>query len=129
MFFSNWDICPESLNWRGTKPTFKVFQKSKEMLTRIIWVSVLKSFAQVFPLYRSIHSQMFFKIGVLKYFSIFTGKHLCWSLFLIKFISNFLKKRLQHRCFPMNIVKFLRIAFSIEHFLWLLLTVYIDITL
>ena len=27
--------------------------------------------------------QMFFKIGVLKYFAIFTGKHLCWSLFSI----------------------------------------------
>ena len=27
---------------------------------------------------------MFFKIDVLKNFTIFTGKHLCWSLFLIK---------------------------------------------
>ena len=26
----------------------------------------------------------FFKIGVLKNYTIFTGKHLCWSLFLIK---------------------------------------------
>ena len=29
------------------------------------------------------HSQMFFKIGVLKNFAIFRGKTLCWSLFLI----------------------------------------------
>ena len=28
--------------------------------------------------------QMFFKIEVLKNFANFTGKHLCWSLFLIK---------------------------------------------
>ena len=28
--------------------------------------------------------QMFFKTGVLKNFAIPTGKHLCWSLFLIK---------------------------------------------
>ena len=27
---------------------------------------------------------MFLKIGVLKNFAIFTGKHLCWSRFLIK---------------------------------------------
>ena len=27
---------------------------------------------------------MFFKIGVLKHFANFIGKHLCWSLFLIK---------------------------------------------
>ena len=32
--------------------------------------------------------QIFFKIGVLKIFAIFTGKHLCWSLFLIKRDSN-----------------------------------------
>ena len=42
---------------------------------------------------------------------IFTEKHLCWSLFLNKNTGlqswNF-KKRFQHRCFPVNIVKFLR---------------------
>ena len=43
------------------------------------------------------HSQMFFKIGVLKKFAIFTGKHLCW--------------RLQQWYFPVNIVKFLRTVF------------------
>ena len=49
-------------------------------------------------------SQIFFKIGVLKNFAILTEKHLCWRLFL--------KKGLQHRCFPVNIAKFLRIAFN-----------------
>ena len=34
---------------------------------------------------RSSRSHMFFKIGVLKNFANFIGKHLCWSLFLIKF--------------------------------------------
>ena len=29
-------------------------------------------------------SQMFFKIGVLKNFEIFTGKHLRWCLFFLK---------------------------------------------
>ena len=33
---------------------------------------------------RSSGSQMFFKIGVLKSFAMFTGKHMCWSPFLIK---------------------------------------------
>ena len=33
---------------------------------------------------RSSRSQMLFKIGILKNFAIFTGKHLCWSFFLIK---------------------------------------------
>ena len=63
---------------------------------------------------RSSHCQMFFKIGALKNFEIFTGKHFCWwSLFLIKLQA--------FRCFPVNIAKFLRAAFFIEHFMWLLL--------
>ena len=48
------------------------------------------------------------KKGVLKNFAIFTGKHLCRSLFLSFKAWNFIKKRLQHRCFPLNIDKFLR---------------------
>ena len=31
---------------------------------------------------------MFFKIGVLRNFTILTEKHLCWSLFLLKRDSN-----------------------------------------
>ena len=44
-------------------------------------------------------------------FTTFTGKHLCQSLFLA---CNLLKKRLWHRCFPVNVVKFLRTPFFIE---------------
>ena len=35
-------------------------------------------------MFRSSRLQMFFKKGVLKNIAIFTAKHLCWSLFLIK---------------------------------------------
>ena len=34
---------------------------------------------------------------------------------------NFIKKRLQHRCFPANIAKFLKTTFFIKHLWWLLL--------
>ena len=34
---------------------------------------------------------------------------------------SFLKKRLWHRCFPVNFVKFLRTSFLKEHLWWLLL--------
>ena len=37
-----------------------------------------------FEMSRSSSSQMFFKIGILNNFTIFTGKHLYWSLFLLK---------------------------------------------
>ena len=69
--------------------------------------------------------QMFFKMGILKNLANFTGKHLCWSLFLIKLQAfqacNFIKKRLQHRCFPMKFAKFIRTPFLKEHLRWLLL--------
>ena len=55
------------------------------------------------------------KIDVLKNFAKFTRKYLCWSLFLITVAGleacNFIKKRFLHRCFPVNIAKFLRTAF------------------
>ena len=36
-------------------------------------------------------------------------------------VCSFIKKRLQHRCFPVNIAKFLKTGFSIEHLWWLFL--------
>ena len=53
--------------------------------------------------------ETFYKKEVLRDFPMFTGQHVCWSLFLIKLQAwNFIKKRLQHRCFPVNTAKFLR---------------------
>ena len=71
--------------------------------------------------YRGSPSQMLFKIDVLKNVVNFTGKHLCWSLFLIKLQGcNFIKRKLQHRCFPVKFAKFLSTPFFTEH-LWRLL--------
>ena len=58
----------------------------------------------VITLHSSSHQRCSIKIAILKTSAKFTGKHLRWSLFWI----NFSKKRLQHRCFPVNIMKFLR---------------------
>ena len=53
--------------------------------------------------------------GVLKIFAKFTGKHLCQGLVFNKFASlrpaTLFKKRLWHRCFPVNFAKFLRTLF------------------
>ena len=35
-------------------------------------------------------------------------------------VCNFIQKTLQHRCFPVNIAKYLRTAFFTEHLQWLL---------
>ena len=56
------------------------------------------------------------KKSALKYLPKSTGKPLCQSLFLMKLRHT---KRLWHRCFPVNIAKFLRTPFFIEHFRWL----------
>ena len=78
------------------------------------------------PLFRSSRPEVFCKKRILKNFTKFTGKHLCQRLFFNKVAglraATLLKKRLWHRCFPVNFVKFLRTTFFIEHFRWLLLT-------
>ena len=49
----------------------------------------------------------------------FTGKHLCQSLFFNKVAGAACKKRLCHRCFPVNFAKFVRTPFFTEHLRWL----------
>ena len=69
---------------------------------------------------------MFCKKGVLRNFAKFTGKYLCQSLFFNKVAglrpATLLKKRLWHRCLPVNFGKFLRTPFLIEQLWWLLLS-------
>ena len=71
--------------------------------------------------YRRSHQRCFIEKGVLKNLKKFTGKQLCEILFLNKVPGlrpvTTLKKRLWHRCFSVNFVKYLRNYFFIEH-LW-----------
>ena len=70
-----------------------------------------------------VFSKIFFKIVVLKNFAIFTGKYLCWSLFIIKLQAwspVTLLKRVQQMRFPVNIAKFLRTSF-LQNTSWRLL--------
>ena len=73
----------------------------------------------------SSHVEVLGKKGALKNFSKFTGKNLWWTFFFDKVAgmgpANLLKKRLQHRCSPVNLAKFFDNTFSIEHFWWLFL--------
>ena len=65
--------------------------------------------------FRSSHRKLYIKIGVLKNFAKFTGKHLCQSIFFNKVAglnpATLLKKSLCHWCFPANFEKFLRPLF------------------
>ena len=58
-------------------------------------------------------SEVFCKKGVLKIFTNFIGKHLCWLESLFNKVTGlkacyFIKTRLQHLCFPVKFAKFLR---------------------
>ena len=79
-----------------------------------------------FQIYRSTRSQMFFGTGALKKFA------------MLEFLSskvagllerNFIKKRLQHKCFSVKFVKSLRASFFTEHFRWLLLEISYELSL
>ena len=105
-----WDITPTSLLKKNlTYPSiFKAYFKS--------FAAAKASLVFIKNRCRSSRSQMFFKILTFKNFAIFTGKHLCWSLFLIKLQA--------FRCFPVNIAKLLRAAFFMEHLRWLFLQMF-----
>ena len=69
-----------------------------DLIFRILLINYLNSIKESIQRQLLIE-QAFFKIGVLKNFAIFRGKHLCWSLFLIK---------LRACNFPVNTAEFLR---------------------
>ena len=62
--------------------------------------------------HRSSRQRCSFRKTVLKHFAIFTGKHLLFESLFKKVADlkpcNFIKKKLQHRCFSVNIAEFLR---------------------
>ena len=67
---------------------------------------------------RSSCLQIFLKMGILKSFANFTGKHLYWSPFLRNLQAEGLqlhKKRIQHRCSPVKFAKFFITLFLTEH--------------
>ena len=74
-------------------------------------------------------SEVFSKKDVLRAFAKFTRKHLCQSLFtkLHASVCNFIKKKLWHRCFPVNFAKFLRTSFPTGYLRWLLLLLLVTI--
>ena len=65
--------------------------------------------------YRSSRSQMFFKIGVLKF------RYYRRKTPVVESVFN-IKKRVQHRCFSVKLTKFLRTPIFTEILRWLLLS-------
>ena len=74
-------------------------------------------FPDLYSWYRCSHQWCSTQKGVLRNFTKFIGKHMCQGLLFNKVaglktpMPEVLKKRVLHRCFPVNFVKFLRIPF------------------
>ena len=75
----------------------------------------LNAVISFFTIFRSSHRRCSVRKGLLRNFAIFTGKHLCQSLFFNKVAgprsAALLEKRLWCRCFPLCFAKFLRTPF------------------
>ena len=114
-------------NWNSNSDSSSFCVLPVLLLLSIINVSVI-IYAQLCNLYSyEVHTflsgsscpEVFCKEGGLRNFAKFTGKHLCQSLSFNKVAglrpATFLKRRLWHRCFPVNFAKSLRTPFLIEH--------------
>ena len=89
-------------------------------LTNLVLVTLLLLLKVSFEQPDAAVRRCFSKSMFLKISQYLKKKHLCWSLFFNKVVElacNFIKKRLRHRCVPVNIAKFLGTAIFIEH-LW-----------
>ena len=114
-------FCPNCANSLPKNVHYFIFGEATAIKIRDLtfWRNVILSMG------RSSRPEVFCKKDVLRNFAKFTGKHLCQSLFFNKVAglrpATLFKKRLWHRCSPVNFVKFLRTRFFIEHLRWLLL--------
>ena len=72
--------------------------------------------------YKSSRLQIFFKTGVCKNLAIFTGKHPCWGLFLIKFLFNKVSLHMTPKqVLSCEYCKTVQNSFFTEQLRWLLL--------
>ena len=75
---------------------------------------------------KSSRLQMLFKISSIKNFAIFTGKHLCWGLFLIKlqaYRPTIFLKRDSNTGVSCGYCELCKNSFFVENLRWLLVTV------
>ena len=102
---------------------FEMFPDIFSQILLIIWQKKIFTLSSFLAMKLS-HRRCSVKKGVLKNFAKLTGKHLSRVSFLIKLLGApaiLLKKRLWHRCFPVNFANFLRTPFLQNTSGWLLL--------
>ena len=93
------------------------------LLCFLCFINYLMQIALFFFFSEAVTQRCFVNKVVLRNLAKFTGKHMCQGLFFGKVTglwpATLLKKRLWHRCFPVNFVKFLQTPFLTEHLWWL----------
>ena len=75
----------------------------------------------IITVFRSSHPEVFWRKGVLKICSKFTGKHPCQSVISIKLLCNFIEITLRHGCSSVNLLHIFRASFPRNTSGWLLL--------
>ena len=115
-----WDGFWVTAVWSHQK--FRVWGPTFRMQFSLAYILGKKSWKLVVNISRRSSSQTFFKIRVLKYFAWFTGKHSCWSLFLIKLqaLDNFIENEAPMQVFFCEYCEIFKSSFLI-HLCWLLL--------
>ena len=96
----HFNLMKQNLMWSDK---FKILTPKWQLLKIL---SDLKYYCQII---RSSRPELFCKKVVLKNFTKFIEKHLCWSLFSSKVAdvrpTTLLKNKLRHRCFHLNFAK------------------------
>ena len=112
---STWWMSASRWNWKRGMRIFSLFACPVDR--QCLWKKTRynkKKFAEfvhfLASTIKSNHRRYSAKKGALRNFEKFIGKHLCQSLRGLR-PSTLLKKRLWHRCFPVNFAKFLRTPF------------------
>ena len=125
-FMSNFNYCP--LVWMFSNATsLKKIENLQKWVLRFLYNNYQlsneelldKASSSTINVNISSRPEVFCKKGVLRNFAKFTGKHRCQSIFFNKGAglspATLLKKRLWHRCFPVNLAKLLRTPFLTKH--------------
>ena len=98
---------------------YKTDRKANRLSSNLLFERLMYLHCLIHRTAKSGHRRCSVKKSVLRNFTKFTGKHLCQSLLFNKVAglrpAILLKKRLCHRCFPVNFLKFLRTPFFTVH--------------
>ena len=102
-----------------SKQTNNMINKLHERALRTVLNDHISDFEKPLQKSQKQPPEVFFKRWVLKTFVKFKWKYLCQSLFFNKVAgfgpATLLKKRLWHRCFPVNFAKFLETPFLLNN--------------